>query len=84
MAQARCPGTDMRYWKPEDICDQKCPDCGTEIEIWKDEPVRVCPKCKKEVRNMKLDLACAQWCSYAKDCPGVIAANLRPGKKPPA
>lgn len=75
MTQSRCPGTDMRYWKPDDISYQKCPSCGVEVEIWKDEPVRLCQKCKQEVRNAKLDLSCAKWCLYAKDCPGVQQAQ---------
>ncbi|HEY3321938.1 MAG TPA: hypothetical protein VGP72_15835 [Planctomycetota bacterium] len=70
MTQPRCPGTDQRYWKPDDISYQTCPHCGAEVEIWKDEPVRLCPECKKDVRNCKLDLSCAKWCLYAKDCPG--------------
>ncbi len=44
----RCPGQDQGYWKPEDIFDEPCPFCGTEIEIWKDEPMRLCPDCKKK------------------------------------
>jgi Zn finger protein HypA/HybF involved in hydrogenase expression len=74
MPQLRCPGTDQRYWKPEDISEQHCPRCGAEVEIWKDEPMRLCPKCQKEIRNEKLDLSCAKWCAYAKECPGARAA----------
>jgi DNA-directed RNA polymerase subunit RPC12/RpoP len=58
----------MRYWKPEDICLARCPHCGAEIEFWKDEPVRQCPSCRKEVRNPKLDPGCAEWCKHGPEC----------------
>jgi hypothetical protein len=58
----------MRYWKPEDIFDVPCPFCGAEIEFWKDEPVLFCPKCKKKVRNPKIDFGCAEWCKYGEEC----------------
>ncbi len=70
MGTSRCPGQDLRYWKPEDIFDVPCPFCGIEIEFWKDEPIRHCPECKKEVRNPKIDSGCAEWCKYADDCLG--------------
>ncbi len=68
MAEKRCPGQDQRYWKFEDIFDVVCPHCETEIEFWKDEPVRTCPECKKSVRNPKIDPGCAEWCQYADEC----------------
>ena len=58
----------MRYWKPEDIFTVACPHCRAEIEFWKDEPVRLCPGCRKEVRNPKLDQGCAEWCKHAPEC----------------
>ena len=64
----KCPGQDKRFWKPDDIFMVPCPECATSIEFWKDDPKRKCPKCKKEVRNPKLDLSCAKWCKYAKEC----------------
>ncbi len=67
---ARCPGQDQRYWKPEDIFDHNCPDCGYEIEFWKDEPQRICKGCGKEVKNPKIDLGCAEWCEFGSICKG--------------
>jgi hypothetical protein len=67
---AKCPGQDQRYWKPEDIFDVGCPYCGREIEFWKDEPFRMCRECGREVRNPRLDLACAEWCASAEECLG--------------
>jgi len=78
MSTPRCPGQDLRYWKPEDIVSVKCPGCGREIEIWKDEATRVCAGCGKEVRNPRLDLACAQWCAYGKECLAILGE--KPGK----
>jgi hypothetical protein len=66
----RCPGQDLRYWKPEDICYVPCPHCGGEIEFWRDEPVRACPDCAAEVRHPQLDLGCASWCRFAETCAG--------------
>jgi len=68
--QAKCPGQDQRFWKPEDIFDVSCPYCGREIEFWKDEPFRLCRGCGREVRNPRLDLACAEWCASAAECLG--------------
>ena len=68
----RCPGQDMRYWKPEDIFDLECPGCSNKIEFWKDEPMRFCPQCKLEVRNPRIDLGCAKWCKYGKECLGSL------------
>jgi hypothetical protein len=71
MTEFRCPGQDMRYWKPEDIFSMRCVNCGEEIEFFKDEPFRLCPACKKEVRNPRMNLGCAKWCKFAKECLGV-------------
>jgi hypothetical protein len=77
VAQLKCPGQDQRYWKPDDIFDVSCSWCGHVFEMWKDEPVRLCPSCKKEVQNPRLDMGCAEWCLYAKDCPGVAAKQTK-------
>lgn len=66
----RCPGQDMRYWTPKDIADVRCPNCNKEMEIWKDEPMRICKGCGREVRNPNIDPGCAKWCKYAKECLG--------------
>ncbi len=68
MGDVRCPGQDMRYWAPEDIFEFPCPMCDTSIEFWKDESVRTCPKCKTQIRNPRMDLGCAKWCLFAKEC----------------
>jgi predicted amidophosphoribosyltransferase len=58
----------MRNWKPEDIFTVACPHCQAEIEFWKDEPVRLCSACRKEVRNPRIDQGCTEWCKHGPQC----------------
>ena len=77
----------MRYWKPEDIFTVACPHCRAEIEFWKDEPVRQCSSCRKEVRNPKLGQGCAEWCKHSPECLGPTPGNTDLAgaeKQPPA
>ncbi len=69
----RCPGQDMRFWKPEDIFTLKCPHCGNEMEFWKDEPFLLCRKCRNEIKNPRIDLGCSKWCKFADQCLGRAA-----------
>jgi hypothetical protein len=71
MALHRCPGMDVRFWKPKDIFDLRCPHCGTTIEFWKDDPKRTCSGCGKVISNPHIDLGCAKWCQYAEECLGI-------------
>ena len=73
MSVFHCPGQDKRFWKPQDIYEINCPHCGNSMEFWKDEPQLKCKSCGKAVRNPKLDLGCAEWCSYASECLAHIA-----------
>jgi len=66
----KCPGQDTRYWKPDAIFEIKCPNCGHIIEFFKDDTTRICPSCGQKTKNPKLDLGCAQYCPYAKQCLG--------------
>ncbi len=59
MSDSHCPGQDMRFWRPEDIFDVVCPACQNEIEFWKDEPMRVCSQCKREILNPNLNATTA-------------------------
>ncbi len=70
MTTPRCPGQDMRFWKPEDVYDIRCPHCEKDMEFFKDEPFLLCPNCNQEVRNPKIDLGCAKWCKHASECLG--------------
>ncbi|NQT13062.1 MAG: HD domain-containing protein [Planctomycetes bacterium] len=73
MNKPRCPGQDMRYLKPEDVYNVRCPRCKAEVEFFKDEPTHRCPACHGEVRNPKIDLGCAKWCAFAEECLGEAA-----------
>jgi putative nucleotidyltransferase with HDIG domain len=72
----RCPGQDMRFWKPGDIFETPCPKCGRKIEFFKDEVRRKCG-CGHEVVNPKMDLGCAAWCQYAEQCVGVVPEEMK-------
>lgn len=62
----------MRFWKPGDIFETRCPKCGGEVEFFKDEVRRKCG-CGHEIVNPKMDLGCAIWCQYAEQCLGVYS-----------
>jgi hypothetical protein len=68
----KCPGQDSRYWGPEAIFNVDCPACGTSVEFFKDEATRRCTKCGFRFRNPSIDVGCAQWCKYAKQCFGDV------------
>ena len=63
-----CPGSKrIKTPYPEEI---KCP-CGEALEIWSDETLTKCKKCKRDVSRDMLP-SCLDWCSMAKDCLGDI------------
>lgn len=68
MNAPRCPGQDMRFWKPEDVFDVRCHGCGAELEFFKDEPFRHCKSCRTKVLNPRIDMGCAEWCKFAEQC----------------
>jgi len=76
----RCPGQDMRYWKPGDIFETQCPKCGAKVEFFKDEVKRRC-RCGHEIVNSRLDLGCAQWCPYAEQCLGAVPEEMKARQK---
>ena len=69
----RCPGQDQRFWKPEDIFEADCPQCGKAVEFFKDEPRLKCRNCGHTVVNPRIDPGCAEWCQYADQCLAVSA-----------
>ena len=74
----RCPGQDQRLWKPEDIFEVQCSNCGKTVEFFKDEPKLKCRKCGQMVINPKIDLGCAEWCQYAEQCMGLdVVKNMK-------
>ncbi len=62
-----CPGQNTMFWKPDDIYDVKCPDCGRPVEFWKDDSKRTCA-CGHRFLNPKRDLGCLEYCKYAEQC----------------
>ncbi len=76
----RCPGQDLRFWKPGDIFEMVCPKCQGKIEFFKDEVRRRC-RCGHEVVNPKLDFGCAQWCQYAEQCLGAVPDEVKARRK---
>jgi len=70
MGSLMCPGQDMRFWKPGDIAEIECGNCGAMLEFFKDESRRRCRKCGNVVTNPKISMGCAQWCEHAKECLG--------------
>jgi HD superfamily phosphodiesterase len=76
----KCPGQDMKFWKPGDIFDTTCPKCGSRVEFFKDEVRRRC-RCGHEIVNPKMDFGCAQWCQYAEQCVGAVPEDVKARQK---
>jgi len=72
----KCPGQDSQYWKPGAIFNVKCPECGTEVEFFKDDTTRKCSKCGHRFLNPRLDFGCASYCQYAEQCIGNLPPEL--------
>lgn len=72
----RCPGQDMRYWKPGAIFEVSCPHCGHSMEFFKDESTRRCKECGNKVVNPKMDFGCAAYCKFAEQCLGDLPPDL--------
>ncbi len=64
----KCPGQDTKYWKPGDIFEVPCPECGELVEFFRDEASRICRKCHTKFRNPRIDLKCLEWCRFAEQC----------------
>lgn len=72
----KCPGQDTRHWKPGDIFQVECPNCGRTVEFFKDEPTRRCKGCRHKVVNPQMDFGCAAHCKYAEQCLGELPPEL--------
>ncbi|MEA2061459.1 MAG: HD domain-containing protein [Thermodesulfobacteriota bacterium] len=68
----KCPGQDTQFWKPNAIYEEKCPECGSIIEFFKDDTSRRCRGCGKKIVNPKMDFGCAAYCPYAEECIGTL------------
>lgn len=63
----RCPGQNTMFWKPGDIFEVSCPNCGKPVEFWKDDAKRTCA-CGHRFLNPRRDIGCLEWCKYAEKC----------------
>jgi len=72
----KCPGQDTRYWKPGAIFEAKCPECGKEVEFFKDDTTRLCKACGHRFLNPHMDFGCASYCRYAEQCLGSLSPEL--------
>jgi hypothetical protein len=63
----RCPGQNTMFWKPGDIFEVSCPNCGKPVEFWRDDARRTCA-CGHRFLNPKRDIGCLEWCKYAEKC----------------
>jgi HD superfamily phosphodiesterase/DNA-directed RNA polymerase subunit RPC12/RpoP len=68
----KCPGQDTQYWDQEAIFETRCPECGHEMEFFKDDATRRCGHCKKKIVNPKMDFGCAAYCKFAEQCLGTL------------
>ncbi|MFZ7127265.1 MAG: phosphohydrolase [Desulfobacterales bacterium] len=72
----KCPGQDMQFWKPGDIFEVQCPNCGRIVEFFKDDTARRCGGCGHRFANPKMDFGCAAYCPYAEQCLGDLPPEL--------
>jgi endogenous inhibitor of DNA gyrase (YacG/DUF329 family) len=85
----KCPGQDLSRKKLEDVvCNLPCPSCGSEVEFFFDDKIRICPQCGNKVSKNDIqllrDFGCADWCVAAEKCIGKdLYATLKKAKKNP-
>ncbi len=72
----KCPGQDSRYWKPGAVFDAKCPQCGNDVEFFKDDTTRRCINCGHKFLNPNMDFGCASYCKFAEQCIGNLPPEL--------
>jgi hypothetical protein len=76
----KCPGQDSRYWTGDVVIEVPCPECGSAVEIFKDESAGRCRGCGHRFLNPGADFGCAKWCSLAQECLGFAPARpTQPG-----
>ncbi|MBC7337807.1 MAG: hypothetical protein H5U01_16265 [Clostridia bacterium] len=63
---AQCPGAG--FLRTPELKIKKCPQCGSEVEVFSVDVKVKCEKCGFTVYNDRQ--SCAQWCRYARQCLG--------------
>jgi len=72
----QCPGQDSRYWDGNAVFETRCPECGNEVEFFKDDSTRKCSHCGHKMLNPQIDFGCASYCPYAEQCLGTLPPEL--------
>jgi len=62
----KCPGIDIRNLRVE---EQVCKKCGYTVEIFSNELMVICPRCKAKIYREEIP-SCIDWCNYARQCIG--------------
>ena len=73
----QCPGQDSRFWKADAIYEARCPQCGRDVEFFKDDTARKCPACGHRFVNPELDFGCAAYCQFAEQCLGSLPEEIK-------
>ncbi len=61
-----CPGSE--FIRTPTLKVKRCPECGSEVELFSIDVKVPCPRCGFVVYN---DIqSCVQWCKHARDCVG--------------
>jgi endogenous inhibitor of DNA gyrase (YacG/DUF329 family) len=47
----KCPGTNPKSIRPDEVFEADCPHCGKPIEFFGNDTVRRCPSCGKSAPN---------------------------------
>jgi hypothetical protein len=74
----QCPGQDRRYWTPDAVYEVPCPQCGANVELFKDEGSGRCTLCGHRFPNPGANFGCAAWCSLAQECLGFRPESTSP------
>ena len=62
----RCPGS--ANLRTPTLAIRKCPDCGSDVELFSSDVKVTCEKCGFVVFN---DItSCIRWCKHARECVG--------------
>ena len=75
--QQKCPGLSSQRLTSALV---PCPKCGTEVEVFSDEPSAKCSKCRTRAYKQAVP-TCAAWCKAAALCIGLRADDSKETEK---